>query len=96
MYISLNKLHFTLILIESYIYAALFEKHPFFKRNTHVEWSNEQAEKQHRMFKYWNMVLHLVLCALNIVKAMRGGNVHEYVASLLCLIPWFPLIIRIM
>ena len=36
------------------------------KQNTHVdEWCNEQAEEQLQMFKYWNMVLQLVLCALN-------------------------------
>ena len=34
------------------------------------------------------MVFQLELCALNIVKAMRGGYFQKYVESLLCLMSW--------
>ena len=52
-----------------------------------TDWVNKLS-KERLQFLYWNRVLFLELCVLQLIRAIREGNFSLYKKSLVSLIPW--------
>ena len=52
-----------------------------------TDWVNKMS-KERPQFLYWNRVLFLELCVLQLVRAIREGNFSLYKTSLVSLVPW--------
>ena len=52
-----------------------------------TDWVDKMS-KDHPQFLYWNRILFLELCVLQLIRAIREGNFSLYKKSLVSLVPW--------